>query len=62
LWFAYYDLYIPIWSQTIFDELSKIMLEKGMTSDIANEQINRINCAFPDAMVSNYQELIATLI
>ncbi len=61
LWFAYFDLYTPKWSQTIFDELSKIMLEKGMPSDIANEQINRINFAFPDAMVSNYQELIATL-
>jgi predicted nucleic acid-binding protein len=61
LWFAYFDLYRPKWSQTIFDELLKIMLEKGMPKEKAKEQIERINAAFPDSMVNNYEELIATL-
>lgn len=32
-----------------------------MPIEKANRQIERINAAFPDAMVSNYEELIATL-
>lgn len=61
LWFAHFDLYRPKWSQTIFDELFKVMLEKGMPEDKAKKQIERINTAFPDAMVNNYKELIETL-
>lgn len=61
LWFAYFDLYTPKWSQTIFDELLKVMEEKGMADDQAKKQIQRINEAFPDAMVNNYEELIANL-
>ncbi len=61
LWFAHFDLYRPKWSQTIFDELFKVMLGKGMTEEKAKKQIERINAAFPDAMVNNYEELIETL-
>jgi predicted nucleic acid-binding protein len=61
LWFAHFDLYRPKWSQTIFSELHKVMIEKGMPSQIASKQIERINEAFPDAMVSNYEELVETL-
>jgi predicted nucleic acid-binding protein len=61
LWFAHFDLYTPKWSQTIFDELHKVMIEKGMPVEKATNQIERINKAFPDAMVNNYEELIVTL-
>lgn len=61
LWFAYFELYRPKWSQTIFDELKKVMIEKGMPHEKATRQIERINEAFPDAMVKNYEELIPTL-
>lgn len=61
LWFAHFDLYRPKWSQTIFNELHKVMIEKGMPIEKANRQIERINTAFPDAMVNNYEELIMTL-
>ncbi len=61
LWFAHFDLYRPKWSQTIFDELLKVMIEKGMSDEKAKKQIERINAAFPDAMVNNYEELIKTL-
>lgn len=61
LWFAHFDLFRPKWSQTIFDELHKVMIEKGMPPEKATKQIQRINTAFPDAMVNNYEELITTL-
>ena len=61
LWFAYFELYRPKWSRTIFDELTAVMIEKGMTQEKANSQIDRINSAFPDAMVSNYEHLIPSL-
>ena len=61
LWFAHFDLYRPKWSQTIFDELYNVMIEKGMPDVNAKKQIERINAAFPDAMVNNYEELIDTL-
>lgn len=61
LWFAFFELYRPKWSQTIFDELREAMTKKGMPDDVAKKQIERINKAFPDAMVNNYEELIKTL-
>ena len=61
LWFAHFELFRPKWSQTIFEELFQVMVEKGMPSEKAHEQIARINRAFPDAMVNNYEDLIATL-
>lgn len=61
LWFAYFDLYRPKWSQTIFDELFNVMLDKGMPEEKAKKQIERINAAFPDAMVNNYEVIIETL-
>lgn len=61
LWFAHFELYRPKWSQIIFDELHTVMIGKGMPVAKANEQIQRINAAFPDAMVHNYEDLIPTL-
>jgi hypothetical protein len=37
------------------------MVERGISAELAKNQIDRINSAFPDAMVSNYEELISTL-
>lgn len=37
LWFAYFELYTPKWSQTIFDELYKVMVEKGMPDEKAKK-------------------------
>lgn len=57
-WFAYYDLYTPKWSEHIFGEWKKVMIEKGVTEDEANKRIARANSAFPDALVQNYKSLI----
>jgi predicted nucleic acid-binding protein len=61
LWFAHFDLYRPKWSQTIFDELHGVMIKNGMPEEIAKKQISRINEAFPDALVNNYEELVEKL-
>ena len=58
LWFAHYDLYTPKWSEHIFDEWKKVMKEKGVSEEEANKRINKVNSAFPDALVQNYKVLI----
>ncbi len=62
LWFAYYDLYTPKWSNHIFDELRQVMLEKGIPSGEAEVNLQKMNNAFPDALVQNYEPLMATLV
>jgi predicted nucleic acid-binding protein len=59
LWFAHYDLYTPKWSKHVFDELQEVMRRKEIKEDIIQQRIQAINTAFPDAMVLNYEELIA---
>lgn len=61
LWFAHYDLYTPKWSEHIFDEWKKVMLEKGVEEAEADKRINKANLAFPDALVQNYKGLIDKL-
>lgn len=60
-WFANYDLYIPKWSEPIFAEWKKVMIEKGVSTDEATKRIEKANLAFPDAKVYNYQGLIGFL-
>lgn len=60
-WFAYYDLYTPKWSEHIFDEWKKVMIQKGVSEDEANKRIEKANLAFPDALVQNYKGLIRHL-
>ena len=54
-WFAYKDLYTPKWSEHIFDEWKRVIIEKGNKEEIANLRIEKANFAFPDAMVKNYK-------
>ncbi len=61
LWFAYYDLYTPKWSSHIFDEWMDVMIRKGISSGEAFKRTEKVNGAFPDALVKNYEPLIATL-
>lgn len=58
LWFAHYDLYTPKWSDHIFDEWKKVMMEKGVVEEEANKRIAKANLAFPDALVQSYKGLI----
>lgn len=60
-WFAHYELYTPKWSKHIFDEWKRVMIEKGVTEEVANKRIEKANLAFPDAMVQSYEGLIQQL-
>lgn len=60
-WFAYYDLYTPKWSEHIFDEWKRVMIEKGVPEQEADNRVEKANSAFPDALVQNYKGLIDTL-
>lgn len=61
LWFAHYDLYSPKWSEHIFDEWKRVMLEKGVSEEEASKRTTKAILAFPDALVQNYKGLIDNL-
>lgn len=60
-WLAYYELYTPKWSAHIFEEWRAVMLRKNVSEEEAEKRIQRANAAFPDALVKNYDPLIAHL-
>ena len=60
-WFAYYDLYTPKWSSTIFDEWKNVMIRKAITPEVTKNRIQKANLAFPDAFVINYESLVQHL-
>lgn len=62
LWFAYHDLYTPKWSKHIFDEWLDVMMRKGISSADALKRTEKVNYAFPDALVENYEPLIDSLV
>jgi predicted nucleic acid-binding protein len=60
-WFAFYDLYTPKWSTTIFEEWKNVLIRKGITTEEAEKRVQKANSAFPDALVSDYKNLIESL-
>lgn len=60
-WFAFYELYTPKWSSTIFEEWKDVMIRKGLSNEEVEKRTQRANDAFPDAMVSNYESLMTSL-
>ncbi len=60
-WFAHYDIYTPKWSKQIFDEWKSVMRKKGVDEREIAKRINNANLAFPDALVSKYEELIKAI-
>ena len=61
MWFAFYELYTPKWSKNIFDEWIAVMQRKGIVEKEAVKRAQKMNLAFPDALVENYEPLIDTL-
>lgn len=61
LWLAYYELYTPKWSRNICEEWREVMIRKGVDPTEADKRVNRINDAFPDALVENYEHLLESL-
>src|SRR5690349_8120008 len=54
LWFAHFELYRPKWSQTIFDELRKVMIEKGMPDQQATKPA-RARCVHVNQWSHHYR-------
>lgn len=50
------ELYQPIWSSVICDEIKR-NLEKRISVDKANYLIDIINSSFPEAIIDNFSEL-----
>lgn len=61
MWFAFYELYTPKWSSNIFDEWIAVMERKGINREEAKKRAQKMNQAFPDALVRNYEPLIESL-
>ena len=61
LWFAYFDLYTPKWSNNIFEEWLQVMIRKGVSREEALKRTHKANLAFPDALVKDYEFLIESL-
>jgi predicted nucleic acid-binding protein len=61
MWFAYYELYTPKWSNNIFEEWISVMIKKGIEREEAIKRTEKMNLAFPDALVLNYEPLIDSL-
>lgn len=61
LWFAHFDMYTPKWSAHIFDDWEKVMTDKGMPEEVRARQIEVVNQAFPDALVTAYEPIIPSL-
>lgn len=60
-WFAHYDLNTPKWSNNIFCEWKAVMVRKVVNEQEAEKRVQKVNLAFPDAMVRNYTGLIGDL-
>lgn len=58
LWLAHYDLYTPKWSRHIVDEWQSVMERKGVAHEEVEKRVQRVNLAFPDALVQNYIGLV----
>lgn len=61
MWFAFYELFTPKWSNNIFDEWITVMKRKGVDETESFRRARKLNQAFPDALVENYEPLIETL-
>ena len=60
-WFAFDELYTPKWSKHIFDEWENVMRRKQVPEKEILKRIDWAKRAFPDAMVENYEPLIAAI-
>lgn len=61
LWFAHYDLFTPKWSKNILSEWERVMKKMQVPEVEIIKRLSWPNQAFPDALVTNYEELIESL-
>lgn len=54
-------LFRPLWSEQILEELSKNLTEQGLPAANVERRIRSMRRAFPDAIVSGFDDLIGTM-
>lgn len=55
------ELYVPQWSAGILDEMSRNLLERGITERSVEGLLVAMAAAFPEAAVTGYDELIDSM-
>lgn len=60
-WFAYYDLLRLAWTDDILKEWGKVMRRKGLSEDLISNRIKKVNNAFPEAKIEDYQSYLDCL-
>lgn len=58
--FASAEMYQPLWSENILNEVSRTLTQKLDVSDLsAQRRLNAMNRGFPEAVVEGYEGLVA---
>ena len=55
------ELFRPLWSAGVLDELSRNLILRGLRPDQVDRRIGQMRRAFPDAMVEDYEPLVAAM-
>jgi predicted nucleic acid-binding protein len=56
-----YDLFAVKWSDMIFDEVKKSLLQRGKPFEKIEARLQKMDAAFPDASVTGFQHLISDM-
>jgi predicted nucleic acid-binding protein len=58
LWLAHAEMYEPLWSEDILDEVERNLIGKfNVSPEKASRRLNHMRSAFPYAMVADYEDL-----
>jgi len=60
-WFAYYDLLRLAWTDDILKEWVEVMRRKRLSEDLIINRIKKVNKAFPEAKIEDYQPYLDCL-
>ncbi|MDX1628027.1 MAG: PIN domain-containing protein [Fulvivirga sp.] len=61
-WLAHHSLFTPKWSKSLMEEFIAIFESKGnLDPKKVMQQVKRMNNAFPDALVTNYEEIMKSI-
>ena len=58
---AYAGIYTALWSPSILEEVHRNLLELGLRQEQVQKLLTRMESAFPDASVSDYQSMINSM-
>ncbi len=62
LWLADAEMYEPLWSEEILNEVERNLITKfNVEPEKASRRLNRMRSAFPNAMVEGYEDLVAAM-